>query len=297
MTTSTPLSCDAFAGSLMDYLEHDASVALRGAMDTHAASCASCASLLAGLRAIAGDAAQLPPLEPSRDLWAGIAARIETPVVELKAAAPRALAPRHWRRGLVAAGLVAVAAGSWTLAARTGTDRGAPAVASPGEPGTGVPLVASRGTAVGTTPASGAGAEPEPMPATSATSATSVVTPSAATTARPAVRRVSRNASARLANAGPASEYRAGAWRAVDSIYGAEIGRLRRLAAENRKLLDPATVAVLEKNIRIIDQAIMESRAAIARDPNSALLNDQVNRMLDQKVELLRAISTLPARS
>ncbi|HEY0995006.1 MAG TPA: hypothetical protein VGD77_03345, partial [Gemmatimonadaceae bacterium] len=121
MTTSTPLSCDAFAGSLMDYLEHDASVALRSAMDTHAAECAECAALLADFRAIAHDAARLPTLEPSRDLWAGIAARIETPVVELKPAAPRTLAARHWRRGLVAAGLVAVAAGSWAVMSRGGS--------------------------------------------------------------------------------------------------------------------------------------------------------------------------------
>ncbi|HEY0997867.1 MAG TPA: hypothetical protein VGD77_17890, partial [Gemmatimonadaceae bacterium] len=119
-----------------------------------------------------------------------------------------------------------------------------------------------------------------------------------ASAASPAtLRATQRGASARLASNRPENQYRTGEWRAVDSIYGAEIGRLRRLAAENGKRLDPATLAVLEKNIRIIDQAIMESRAAIARDPNSALLNDQVNRMLDQKVELLRAIGTLPARS
>lgn len=297
MTTSTPLSCDAFAGSLMDYLEHDASVALRGEMDAHAAGCAQCAALLADFRAIAHDAAHLPVLEPSRDLWAGIAARIETPVVELKPAAPAAAAPRHWRRGLVAAGLVAVAAGSWAVASRSGPRAGtAPIVASSQEPGDGIPLQGTRGPDLAARPASGAGAEPEPGTSAGGGGAlpASTVPQAPATTT---LRRAQRNASARLASDGPESGYRAGEWRAVDSIYGAEIGRLRRLAAENRSRLDPATLAVLEKNIRIIDQAIMESRAAIARDPNSALLNDQVNRMLDQKVELLRAIGTLPARS
>ena len=208
-------------------------------------------------------------------------------MVALNPAAPRAIAPRHWRRGLVAAGLVAMAAGSWAVASRTGAEPGTPAVASPAEPGTGIPVTASRGTTDGSIPASGAGAEPEPM----------APAPPSAPAARPPLRSVPRNASARFVSNGPASQYRSGEWRAVDSIYGAEIGGLRRLAAENRKRLDPATLAVLERNIRIIDQAIMESRAAIARDPNSALLNNQVNRMLDQKVELLRAIGTLPARS
>lgn len=292
MTTSTPLSCDAFAGSLMDYLEHDASVALRGEMDAHAAGCAECAALLADFRAIARDAAHLPVLEPSRDLWAGIAARIETPIVALKPAPTRTVAARHWRRGLVAAGLLAVAAGSWAVVSRTGARAGGSSiVATSGEPDTGIPLEGSRGPDLAARPASGAGAEPE-----SGSAPTAAATPASAPT--PAtLRTTQRGASARLASNGPEVRYRSGEWRAVDSIYGAEIGRLRRLAAENRARLDPATLAVLEKNIRIIDQAIMESRAAIARDPNSALLNDQVNRMLDQKVELLRAISTLPARS
>jgi len=85
--------------------------------------------LLADLRELRIDAANLPTLEPSRDLWSAIAARIETPVVEIMpgrgAVAPSGgtvergnggtekqrgrLAPM-WM-GLAAAGLVAITAG------------------------------------------------------------------------------------------------------------------------------------------------------------------------------------------
>jgi hypothetical protein len=47
----------------------------------------------------------------------------------------------------------------------------------------------------------------------------------------------------------------------------------------------------------IIDGAIRESRAALARDPASALLNEQLTNALEQKVELLRAAVLLPVRS
>ncbi|MBX6722468.1 MAG: hypothetical protein IRY92_04385 [Dactylosporangium sp.] len=44
----------------------------------------------------------------------------------------------------------------------------------------------------------------------------------------------------------------------------------------------------------MIDRAIAESRAALAKDPASGLLNDQLNIALDRKVELLRTVALLP---
>ena len=44
--------------------------------ETHRASCAECAALWHELEMIGADAAKLPPLAPSRDLWSGIEARI-----------------------------------------------------------------------------------------------------------------------------------------------------------------------------------------------------------------------------
>src|SRR5512142_711124 len=81
---TNPMTCDQFADQLAEYLEGDVDATTRVAMETHASSCAECGALLADLRTLQVDAGKLPELTPKRDLWAGIAARIETPVVELK---------------------------------------------------------------------------------------------------------------------------------------------------------------------------------------------------------------------
>jgi hypothetical protein len=56
-------------------------------------------------------------------------------------------------------------------------------------------------------------------------------------------------------------------------------------------------VVIVEKNLGIIDQAIQESRAALARDPASLYLNEQLNYVLEKKIELLRSAAALPSRS
>ncbi len=58
-----------------------------------------------------------------------------------------------------------------------------------------------------------------------------------------------------------------------------------------------ATVLVIEQSLKIIDAAVRQSRAALARDPNSGFLADQLNHALDKKVELLRTVALLPSRT
>jgi hypothetical protein len=77
--------------------------------------------------------------------------------------------------------------------------------------------------------------------------------------------------------------------------YDREIERLRAIVGERRTQLDTATIAVIEKNLKVIDDAIAQSRSALAKDPASRFLNDQLNRALDKKVELLRTVALLPA--
>jgi len=78
------MTCDQFADHLAEYLEGDADATTRVAIEAHALSCAECGVLLADLRKLQVDATNLPELAPKRDLWAGIAARIETPVVSTR---------------------------------------------------------------------------------------------------------------------------------------------------------------------------------------------------------------------
>jgi Putative zinc-finger len=115
MTIPT-MTCEQFVDRLADYLESDVNEPARIAMEAHAARCGDCGALLADLRELRVDAAALPPRVPERDLWAGIAARIETPVVEISPAGPVDAWTRRNHRmrgvwtGLAAAGLVAVTA-------------------------------------------------------------------------------------------------------------------------------------------------------------------------------------------
>jgi len=83
----------------------------------------------------------------------------------------------------------------------------------------------------------------------------------------------------------------------VQRVYDQEIARLDAIVRDKRTQLDSSTIAVIEGNLAIIDAAIAQSRAALAKDPKSRLLTDQLNNALGQKVELLRTAALLPART
>jgi hypothetical protein len=295
--------CDDFAARLADYLEGDAPAAVRDAMQAHAAVCASCAQLLADLESLPLEAAALPALTPSRDLWAGIAERIDARVLPLDS--PRVTRTstirRAWLRpAAAAAALVVATAGITHVLTRASY---APAAST---------VTAATTRPVGTTPSA--------IAATLASSTdTSAPTSNAgrtvaATRTKPAQRlastggaraplsqaeRVARrqqaresagSAGARLVSAEPLM-------RAEQPVYDREITKLRKIVRERRGQLDPKTVAVLEQSIAVIDSAIAQSRAALAKDPASGFLATQLNHSLEKKVELLRTAALLPSRT
>jgi len=249
--TDQLFTCHDLDTALSEYLEGTLDPAARAAVESHATQCGRCAALLADLSAITTAARALPDLEPSRDLWSGIADRIAAPVVPLPGTArPAAKQPfvRPWY--LAPATLAAAAA---VLVAATA----------------GVTLVAAHR---GQPPANAVASNPAPA-ARSPETLTEIPAP--------APRNVSNKP-----NAAPAQE-----------IYAREIAQLDSIVRDRRSQLDTATVAVIEKNLRIIDQAIAQSRAALARDPNSGFLHDQLNDVLNQKIALLRTVALLPART
>jgi len=77
-------------------------------------------------------------------------------------------------------------------------------------------------------------------------------------------------------------------WAAVEADFDRASEDLSRVLAAERERLRPETVALLERNLAIIDAAIAESRAALARDPANAEVRWFVTAALRQKVELLR---------
>lgn len=105
------ISCEHVDSVLSAWFEGDLPETERRSVDAHLRECLRCASLVRDLENIRHGAASLPPLEPTRDLWAGIAARIEAPVIELK---PRQAAPaprRTWQMAAAAVVLMAASSG------------------------------------------------------------------------------------------------------------------------------------------------------------------------------------------
>jgi hypothetical protein len=82
----------------------------------------------------------------------------------------------------------------------------------------------------------------------------------------------------------------------AEQTYSSEITRLHKILDGRRSYLDSSTVAVLEKNLNIIDNAIAQCRLALKQDPASSYLNESLNDALDNKVQLLRAAAGLPTR-
>ena len=87
------------------------------------------------------------------------------------------------------------------------------------------------------------------------------------------------------------------ALRAVDDSYAGVLEELTTTLRSQRASLAPTTVATLERTLRIIDEAIMEARTALAADPGNAALLDVLSGNYEQKVQLLRRASELAART
>ena len=266
--TERLLTCSALDAMLSDYLEGTLDAEARAAAEQHVQSCTRCGALVADLHAIIHDARALPDLAPEHDLWVGIEARIEAPVVTLPTPhtpAPRARRATLWL-GAAAAALVAATATITYLATTHLRDRAGQPVAA-----------ASAPERSATPPATTA---PAPAPLTLAARGSDSGAPTGSPNAP--------------STGVPARQVKA---VRVEQVYDQEIARLSAIIRDQRSQLDTATVAVIERNLRIIDRAIAQSRAALAKDPGSRFLNDQLNSALDQKVELLRTVALLPTRT
>jgi hypothetical protein len=284
---TTP-ECERFDERLSDYLEETLDHATRAEMETHAKACIRCSSLLRDIAGIRAEAAELPELTPSRDLWHGIAARIEPAVVSLPERKADGLS-RRWM-AVAAAALIASSAGITYLAtsrvmlSRPATVATAPSTEESTGPRDSTPAIAPAPggeTSVAASGSAGAG-EPVKSAVTSAREPRAVAasanprSPSRATLTSRSVSRV----------ASP-----------TEMAYGDEIARLQNVIATRKKDLDPSTVSVIEENLKVIDAALKKSRDALARDPASGLLTDQLKTVLDKKVELLRTVALLPSRT
>ncbi len=83
----------------------------------------------------------------------------------------------------------------------------------------------------------------------------------------------------------------------AEETFDLEIAAIRKVADARRSELDTATIRIVEKDLKLIDAAIAESKHALATDPASAFLMDQLTHAYDAKLRFLRGLATLPARS
>lgn len=213
--------------------------------ERHRVRCAPCAEAWEDLERISRAARALPTLTPTRDLWAGIEARLSAARPDAESPgtnAPAARARRNWyavpavRLAAAASFLIAATATvTWQVANRTATDAG--------------PIALRTGDAV---------------PGSSG-------------------------------EAGAAALYREASYESDFGDMDREIRSLEALVATQRAQLDPATVAVLERNLAVIDRAIAESRTAFLRDPASRFLATQLTRSFTSKLTLLRDMARLSA--
>ena len=92
----------------------------------------------------------------------------------------------------------------------------------------------------------------------------------------------------------PAVAYDAGA-PALSSVlsiadrYETATGELQQIIAEHRDRLSPATLRILEENLRVIDGALAESRAALQADPGNGALSAILISAYERKLDVLRA--------
>ena len=284
MTNRPMTTCAEVDGMLLDYLEETLESEARANVDQHVASCVRCTAIMRDIGAIRIEAARLPDLAPTRDLWQGISERIAPTVLPLSVPA-RPTAPRRWipLAAAAAAALVIGTAGVTYLATSRwlASSSQVVAVTPPAPISTApahIPLPAG-----GSEEIASEGLPEEPLRASRETQV-------AASPSRPAPRG-SQSSAALASRPGAALP------SASDLAYGEEIQRLQNIITERRNELDPATVSVIESSLKVIDAAVKQSRAALARDPRSGFLVDQLNSALDKKVELLRTVALLPSRT
>lgn len=84
----------------------------------------------------------------------------------------------------------------------------------------------------------------------------------------------------------------------AEQKYAAAVQDLEQLLAAGQGRLDSATVRLVEENLRKIDAAVAEARAAVQRDPANTYLNRQIAANMRLKLNLLRtATNAIAART
>ena len=114
---------------------------------------------------------------------------------------------------------------------------------------------------------------------------------SAATVAFMRTRASSAQASASAQTASTPASF--AAFTIEENNYLRTVGMLQDILDRQESALAPETVAQLRASLRTIDEAILEARNALARDPANKVLIEMLSANYRQKVDLLRRTTEL----
>lgn len=303
------MTCEAVEATLPDYLDETLETWVRSSVEEHLGQCLKCAGLVRDLRNIEREAGLLPDLVPARDLWPGIESRIGTPVVAFTATAltetpPSTAGGEIPNMAPVSESSEARENGVYSITeARSSGRRFSPAWL--GAAAAALMVLTAGTTYLLTSRAVQSNPKVVVTPSPAPNAAPDAVNPFVGNEPDGAPGRVDsgRSGSGEATGTQPRSSAplpaRARASlaskSAAEAVYDKEILMLQSIMRWRKAELDPATAEIIDKNLRIIDAAIAQSRAALRRDPASSMISDQLTHALDKKVELLRTAAMLPS--
>jgi hypothetical protein len=236
---------EIIAARLDDFIDGLLAAEERRAVERHLDECSRCRAEAEWLTSLRAEVARLPrQIDPPRDLWAGIAARIGAEA----AAAPDAIpAPANKVRVL----RIDDARRARSVPTPWWTRRGVLAAAA-------IVLMLASSSVTALLVRGGRGAGVVPVATT-----TPVGAPDAGRSALVAFEPTERE-------------------------FAETVEELRFALDTQRERLSPATVAVVEENLRIIDGAIREARAALEADPANRDLTFLLMDVYKKKIDLLQ---------
>ena len=79
----------------------------------------------------------------------------------------------------------------------------------------------------------------------------------------------------------------------ADAQYNAAVADLENALKTGRGRLDSSTIAIVEHNLQIIDQAINQAREALVGDPANTYLSSHLVEARRRKLDLLRRATAL----
>lgn len=84
---------------------------------------------------------------------------------------------------------------------------------------------------------------------------------------------------------------------AVSTRYDEAVKDLAGILESERHRLDPKTVQAIEESLAVIDRAIQQARQALRTDPESEYLRRHLEQTTQQKLTLLRRVTSLASAS